>query len=105
MDAVGAMQVIRTDAVGVMLDIRTDAVGAMLDIRMAGADAARSRPLHRDQARSLIRYIFDVDLWSYHGCFKNNCRCHLPDLPAAPRGGGDAEGGRAHGQQGRGRSQ
>jgi len=54
MDAVGAMQVIRTDAVGAMLAIRTDAVGAMLDIRMAGADAARSRPPHRDQARSLI---------------------------------------------------
>ena len=47
-DAVGAMQVIRTAA---------DAVGAMLDIRTAGADAARSRPPHRDQARSLIRYV------------------------------------------------
>ena len=46
MDAVGAMQVIRTDA-----------VGAMLAIRMAVAVDARSRPPHRDQARSLIRYV------------------------------------------------
>ena len=102
-DAVGTMQVIRTAA---------DAVGAMLAIRTAVEIDARSRPPHRDQVLSLIRYVlFDVEFdlryhgLSWHGFFKKDCRCHLPDLPAAPREGGDAEGGRARGQQDRGRSQ